>query len=193
MQRFLAFGHARIHVLQAGIHDPSEAQRIVKTLDGLAPKRLWFDIGAEDWPSILAQRPPGGLHKRSLELGGRCGAVSPFVVYRQAHEWAIRQATQVAFVGAEPPPPRRLDLWRLDRMLKREGFESATPTTAVQRLHLHYISRIPRLAAWVNAWCTETAQNLVAAMPSAGAGGVLIVAAPHGDVIADHAQAMPKP
>jgi hypothetical protein len=188
MQRFLAVGHTRLHVLEAGIHSPSEARRIRATLAALGPRRLWFDLAPSEWRAILAAEKPTGLAKRLLRAAGAAGAVQPFAVYLEAYAWAEAERVPVRFLLDKPEPAPRLAVWRLDRIVRREGFEAADPTAALRRLHQHYVSRVPALVSWLDRRWAAAARALLMAERDAGSGGVVLCGLPDGEGIADRVQ-----
>lgn len=188
MQRFLAIGKARLHVLEAGVHEPREAARVRASLDALQPPRLWLDLSGPEGVAVAQHRPTNGLDKRIAALAGRAGPADANVVYRACLDWGQARGVPIRFLLDAEERPSRLDLWRLDRLVRREGFEATDATAAARRFHLHYISRVPGLVAWLDRRWTRAARNLVAAERDAGSGGIVVCAVPDGQGIADRVQ-----
>ncbi|MGB0651921.1 MAG: hypothetical protein ACPGQL_01865 [Thermoplasmatota archaeon] len=168
MLRYVAVGAARLHVLGMVPHDAGAAQRIGATLASLAPERVEVAMSVAEWDALLAD--PARLTPYEARLYdllvplGLC-PVAPNAAYAAVARWAVENGRTVQPVlSTEPPllPKGRKGLKGLDKLLKQEGFDAASPEAAAARLRDLYVARLPDLAAPLAVRWAETAKRVAA-------------------------------
>lgn len=184
--RFVAVGRARVQVLEAVAHDPAAAQAVVETLDALRPGLLLLDRSRDDWDSVRAGRldPYNERLFLAVETTGRS---RPDVLWREAKAWGRRTGARVGVIHptSTPPPEGRRGLKALDRLLRKEGFEAPTPTTAAVRFVDHYVHRVPEVRDWLMARRDETARLLWRNLSGQDVSAVVLLAVPDADPVCD--------
>lgn len=192
MQRFLLVGQARLNVVDAVAHDPSAWPRVQAVLDQLRPTVVLAGLSPAAW-DLLAE--PGSLDPWEARVFERVAdlvpGAQPQAVFHRLRAWAQSNGAAVRLVpGALPDPPlRRRDLKALDKMVRKEGFVARDARSAVERLHLHYASRVPELSAWLDARRSAMAAGLAAHGARHQEDLVAVFPYPEGDRVAELLQA----
>ncbi len=181
--RFVQLGRATLQVLEAAPHDPKEAAAAIATLDALRPPLLLLDRSRADWDSVRA----GHLDPYNERLLGAVKATGagtrPDVLWREAKAWATRTGTRVGVIHAEGTEPPKKGLKKLDKLVKKEGFEAATSQAAMERFVDHYVLRVPELRTWLIGRRDETAKRLWQNLAGQDVRAVVLFAAPDADAV----------
>ncbi len=190
VQRFVGIGPNRFQFLAAARHVRSEGARITAVLDQWRPRDLWLGLTLEQWG--LIQKDPKNLDPYERRVVARVAATDqaePFAVERAVGNWAGREGARLHMLLQEPQrPPRKRDLWALDRMVRREGIDAKDGVAATRRFHDHYAQRIPHLQGWLAARQDQMAHGLAASH----VGGAVILTIPDCDGVADKLQRLGK-
>ena len=196
MQRFLAIGRSRLQLLEGVAHDPTDAARVVAALEALRPARVHLDLSPLEW-DLLTTDPDSlaPFAARAFERVAQVGPAEPNALYQAVRAWCARSQTPHSLLLATLPeaPPGRKGLKLLDRMVRKEGFAAANARSAVERLHKHYVARIPQLVDWLGARRALAAGTLVRTYAGRQDEGAVVCAFPEGEAIADQAFLLQHP
>lgn len=181
----MQLGRATLQVLEAVPHDPQEAAAAIATLDALRPPLLLLDRSRADWDSVRAGKldPYNERLLKAVQATGT--STRPDVLWREAKAWATRTGTRVGVIHATGNEPPAKGLKRLDKLVKKEGFEARNGQAAMERLVDHYVLRVPELRTWLMERRDDTARRLWQNMAEQDARAVVLFAAPDADPVCE--------
>ena len=186
MQRFQVIGESRLQVVEAVAHEPRHVDHVVGVLRHIQPALVRFDLT----PAQLDMALQGGvLGPEEALLFAQLqahGAMDPYCIQRAAARWAKDNGAVVDLIAPlVPEPPGGRHARKLAKMVRKEGFDARDPVSAVDRFHMHYVSRVPDLAAWHCMHIAEMARGLVARHRDRKLDAVLVLSRPNADTLLD--------
>lgn len=192
MIRHTRIGQGTAQVLEGVLHDRTGAAQTLQLLDRLDPAMVHIDAAPWAWDALVARAAVCDRFEDAVAAAaeGRVDGLSPYALWAQVAAWARAKDRQVGLLAGTVSPPRRLDVHRAVRILRREGLVAVTARGVVDEVRSQVLPRVPGLQAW-HADRAAVVTRRLRSVFAAGGDGVAVLTYPDGPLVADLATRSP--